>query len=240
MATCHEHYLEIISHCKDIVNRSFTEGRNEIHAQNHNFLNDLHEWLEVLKDRPEFELYEMAFKEYSQGLINISQGFYRQAYNSLRFFIEHSLAAIYFSFRELELRLWMCGQQDIYWSTITDENNGIYSKNYFTAFSPPLLDESSLFLQLAKKLYRECSEYTHGNYVTAKILPSTLEFSDSSFRDWHEKAETASMLVVFSLYSRYFNILRSDAKARLETSIMEHIGHVSFIRDSFQIPQGVS
>ncbi|BFT76141.1 hypothetical protein [Paenibacillus sp. P36] len=239
MATCHEHYLGIVERCKDIVNMSFVEGRSEIHAQNHNFLNDLHEWLEVLKDRPEFELYNMAFKEYSQGLINISQGSYRQAYNSLRFFIEHSLAAVYFSFRELDLRLWMCGQQDIYWSTITDENNGIFSKSYFTAFSPPLIEESPLFLQLAKKLYRECSEYTHGNYVTAKILPPTLAFSDSSFRDWHEKAETASMLVVFSLCSRYFSFFGPDAKVRLETSIMEHIGHISFIRDSFQTPQEV-
>lgn len=240
MTTCHEHYLAINGHCKDIVDKSFAEERSEIHARNHNFLNDLNEWLEVLKDRPEFELYNMAFREYSQGLINISQGYYRQAYNSLRFFIEHSLAAIYFSFRELDLRLWMCGQQDIYWSTITDENNGIYSKNYFTAFSPSLLDESSLFLQLAKKVYRECSEYTHGNYATIKILPSTLEFSDSIFRDWHEKAETANMLVIFSLCSRYFSFLRPDAKARLEASIMEHIGHISFIRDSFQSPQEVS
>jgi hypothetical protein len=238
MTSCHEFYLGINNHCKEIVNRSFMDENQGLHSQNHAFTTDLNEWIEVLKNRPEIELYDMAFREYQYGLIAVSQGLYRHAFNSLRFFIEHTLAGVYFSFREMDLRLWMLGQQDIYWSNITDENNGIFSSNYFHAFAPLLINESSFFWQLAKNIYRECSEFTHGNYITRKILPGGLEYNENIFRDFHDKAETARLLIVFSLSARYLNFLDVDSKGRLESNIMEHIGHMSSIQDTFQVSKG--
>jgi hypothetical protein len=237
MTTCNEYYLEINNKCKEIIEKSFSEENQLLLSNNHAFISDLQEWLEVLKSRPEYDLYEMAFREYQYSLIQVSQGLYRQAFNSLRFFIEHTLAALYFSYKEMDLRLWMLGQQDIYWSNITDENNGVFSKNFFKAFSPLLIDESSLFGQMGKKVYRECSEFTHGNYITREVLPLNLEFNQELFNNFNEKTETARMLVVFSLCARYLNFLDSEAKARLEPNIMEHVGHISGIHTSFQEPR---
>lgn len=233
MATCHEYYLSVNAVCKDIINRSFSEENQMIFAESHAFVNDLNEWIEILKSRPELELFKIAFREYQYSLIFAAQGLYRQAFNSLRFFIEHSAAAVYFSFREMDLRLWMIGQQDIYWSNIIDQDNGIFSKNYFKAFSPLLIDEASFFGQIAKQIYRECSEYTHGNYSTHKILPLTFEFNENMFREFHEKVGTSKMLVVFLLCARYLNFLDGESKRCLESNIMEHVGHISGIRESF-------
>jgi len=233
MATCLEHYLGIHSVCKDIINTSFIDDRQVLFAKNHAFINDLNEWVEVLNKRPEQELFKMAFYEYQYSLIFVSQGMYRQAFNSLRFFIEHSSAALYFSYREMDLRLWMIGQQDIYWNTIIDQNNGIFSSNYFKAFSPLLIDESVIFGQIAKQLYRECSEFTHGNYSTIRVLPITYEFNEVLLRNFHEKMETAKMLVTFSLCARYLNFLEVESQRRLEATIMEHVGHIEGIRESF-------
>lgn len=233
MATSHAFYLEVNRLCKEIIDKSFTEDFQSLLAQNHSFISDLNEWINVLKNQPEIVLYEIAFREYQYSLILVSQGFYRQAFSSLRFFIEHSLAALYFSTREMDLRLWMRGQQDIYWSNITDEQNGIFSSNYFNAFSPNLIDESSLFSQIARKIYRECSEYIHGNYLTSQTLPINLEFNETLFRDFQEKMETARVLVVFCLSARYLNFLDQESKRILESNIMDHVGHIIGIQESF-------
>ena len=133
------------------------------------------------------------------------------------------------------MRLWKLGKQDIYWNNIIDEEQGFFSKKYFTAFAPFLIEEILFFREMARKLYRECSEFIHGNYSTYKVLPESLRYEEAVFRDWHEKAETARLLVVFSLCVRYLGELSNDDKRILEICIMDHIGHVKSIEQLFQV-----
>ncbi|OWV35172.1 hypothetical protein CE489_20020 [Bacillus spizizenii] len=235
MLTCNEFYLEISNKSKDIVNQSFLGDNYQLLSTNHSFITDLEVWLEALNNRPEIELYEIAFREYQFSLIQVSQGFYRQSFNALRFFIEHTLAGIYFSFQELDLRLWKLGEKDINWSNIINEDNGIFSKGFFKAFSPMLIGESITYSDISKKIYRECSEYVHGNYVTREKLSTKLEFNQNSFEIFNEKAKIARTLIVFSLCARYLDCIDHGMKARLESSIMDHVGNIKGIQTSFQV-----
>lgn len=233
-------YYEINDRNNKILIESFKSQDNEkLQANGHDFLVDLDNWIKVLSNRPEQNLYEVAFKEYQYALIFVSQGFYRQAYSSLRFFVEHTHAALFFSSREMELRLWKLGQQDILWSTIVDEEQGFFSKKFFRAFSPFLLDEMPYFRDVAKKLYRECSEFIHGNFSTYNVLPENLEYNEAVFKEWHTKAETSRLLIVFSLCARYLGDISYDDKSSLEICIMDYIGYVKSIEEMFQMKEGV-
>lgn len=231
-----DRYREINNTNDRILLQSLSQQENEIiQAKGHNYLIDLNSWLVLLNGRPEIGLYEAAFKEYHFALIFISQGFYRQGYNSLRFFIEHTLAALFFSSRELEFRLWKLGQQDIYWSNILDQEQGFFSLKYFNAFAPFLIDERLVYRNLAKDLYRGCSEFIHGNYSTYRILPESLKYNETIFKEWHDKAEQARQLIIFSLSVRFLGELSNDEKVSLESSVMEQIGHLKSVEQLFQM-----
>ncbi|MFD0589490.1 hypothetical protein ACFQZE_15995 [Paenibacillus sp. GCM10027627] len=235
MTTCSEYYLGIIETNKTIAIQTLESDIRGLQSRNHNFLEDLSHWIEILKDRLEVSLLKTSGREYQQGLISVVNGQYRQAYNSLRFFVEHSLAAIHFSANELQLRLWMKGKQDIFWSNIIDHEQGIFSKRFVSAFCDPLTEDALGHGNIARGLYRECSEYTHGNYNTQDKLPGNLEFNQQIFNDWHDKAESAQLILTFALCSRYITGLSIESKSRIESSVMERLGHVSVIQGLLEI-----
>lgn len=236
MPTCFEIYKEFHSKSLIVLEKTFEEDFESQQSKANNFLLEFSKWLSILNERPEAPLLQSALMEYQYGLINISQGFYRQAYTSLRSFVEQSLAAIHFSGNEFELRLWMNGQQDIYWNNILDENNGIFSKRFVGIFAPSLIDLATVYREMAKIVYRECSEFTHSNYKTYSKIPQLFEYNKEVFLDWHDKAETAQILVTFSLCVRYLWTIKDEQQKRtIESSIMEYLGDVAQIRSYYDI-----
>lgn len=230
MITCADYYLEIIDTHKRIARQTLENDVTGLHANNHSFIKDFSDWINILSDRPEIVLLKASGREYQHGLISVINGQYRQAFNSLRFFIEHSLAAIYFSANELQLRLWLKGQQDIFWSNIVDPDQGIFSKRFVGAFCESLTEYASGYNTLTKGLYRECSEYTHGNYITQDKLPINLEYNEQIFNDWHDKAETAQLIIIFALCFRYITSINRDSKCNIEASVIDRFEHIPVIQ----------
>ncbi|MDB5055740.1 MAG: hypothetical protein JWM44_3790 [Bacilli bacterium] len=230
MTICSEYYIQIVEINRRILNETFESDKDGLQAKNHSFVKDIGEWITVLDKRPEIGLLETSAREYQQGLIAVVQGQYRQAYNSLRFFLEHSLASINFSANEMLLRLWMRGEYDIYWGKITDPDNGIFSKNFVKAFCDSLTEYAHGYGTMATSLYRQCSEFTHGNYLTQAKLPNTLMFREDIYKDWHEKADTAQFIVSFALCSRYIAFLDRNQKSQIESSIIDRLGHIPIIQ----------
>lgn len=230
MTTSSEYYLQSAETHRRIADQTLEQDTEGLQAKSHAFIKDLGDWLQIIHHRPEAGLLDTSIREYQQGLISLIQGQYRQAFNSLRFYLEHSLASINFSANEFNLRLWMRGEQDIYWSKIIDLDNGVFSKNFVRAFCDDLSEFAPGFGTMAGSLYRQCSEFTHGNYSSQLKLPSTLEFREDIFRDWHEKANTAHLIVTFALCSRYILFLNKEQKNQLEGSIVERLGYIPIIQ----------
>lgn len=236
MATCEELYSDIHRRSSTVMKVSFEEDTEGHQSQSHAFLSDIETWLVVLNSKPEKVLLQAGLIEYQQGLIAVLVGQYRQAYSSLRLFLEQSLASVYFSANELQLRLWMQGQNDINWSTINDLELGVFSKKFIGAFSSELVEESSFYHNLAKKVYRECSEYIHGNYNTHQITKSIVTYNKQLFNDWHEKAESIRMIVTFALTARYLFLLESKEDiTKLEYSVTDYIGFIPTIQAYYDI-----
>jgi hypothetical protein len=216
------------------MGQTFKDDGEGLQSKAHSFLADFSNWIDFLDDRLETVLLKSALKEYQFGLLAVVQGQYRHSFMALRFFLEQTLAAIHFSVKELELRQWMQGEKDIYWENISNEENGVFSSCFVKVFCPSMLEEVGIIRGLAKKVYRDCSEYIHGNYCTHGKLPEGLEYRKDIYEDWHDRAETARFIISFALYIRYSIILNDKPKkARMESTIMEYLGHIPAIHEFY-------
>lgn len=232
--TIKQNYESIKKTCDEIYQLSTSQETIEstLLRSNH-LLSDLNAWIRVLKNRPEYKILENAIKELELSIITLNFGFYSKSYAGLRFFLERSLVAILFSSQELEFRLWEKGGRDTSWSEITDENNGIFSEKFSRAFFPELKDEIKHFRTMTKKVYRECSEYVHGNNSIIQAMPSHLEFSKTIFESWHDKFETVSRIVLFTLNLRYAKHLPNDVLNTLEDVNSDHFNSIKPIQELY-------
>lgn len=233
ISPCYEHYIQLHRKTEKVLNVSLAGELGIMHSKRHASLADFELWTEVLRARPEAQLLCTALREYQFALLALVQGFYRHAFMALRLFLELSVQAVNLSASELQLRLWLSGTRDLNWNEMTDEDNGIFSADFVRAFCPELADEARHHRSLALKLYRECSEYVHGNPDSQASLPNTMEFSEVVFRAWHSKSESVHLVVHFVLAMRYLSSLTPKERNRLESVLIDKLGYVKGVRCYF-------
>ncbi|HWQ93068.1 MAG TPA: hypothetical protein VN673_15445, partial [Clostridia bacterium] len=176
-------------------------------------------------------LVKVAALEYEFALLALAQGRYRHAFKGLRLVLELCLQAVYLSANELQLREWLDNRADTVWTAIVDPENGIFSKRFARAFFPDIQGHIQHFGELARKVYRECSECVHGNTPKCVPLPSSLGFDQGVFDIWHSKADAVALVAHFALAMRYLSELDKEAVAALEGCLTDRVGHVTEIRE---------
>lgn len=230
------YYEELHSVCRETLRQTFGEDTSAHLGVSHNYVSDLEKWIIVLSDRPECRMLESASREYQFALLAVVQGQYRQAFSALRLFLELSLGAVYFSANELKLHLWYRGEEDLVWSSIVHSGTGVFSKKFARCFFEGLEDEVGRYRRIAGELYRECSEYVHGNAGTQEALPQALRFSGETFCDWCEKDESARLVVSFALAMRHLNLVKKSDIDQLEPVVLDELRHLPAIRSFFGGP----
>ncbi|MBL1222433.1 hypothetical protein JET18_16390 [Chryseobacterium sp. L7] len=216
-----EYYKEAGITVTKILEKSLANEDLETFNSNYSFLSDFDNWLNILKDKPEINILKNAIKEYQISLLSCSLGLYQQAFMGLRFFLERTLIAIMFSAKEIELNLWKIGERDTYWSELMDTENGIFSNKFCKAFFPELNSEISHFKAITQKVYRECSEYVHGNQTVISKIPNVLEYSEELFTEWNNLASVIKRIVLFSMCLKYLRDLKKEEHEHIEFSISE-------------------
>lgn len=211
-------------------------GATEALAASHNHLLDYEIWKVAIADRPEVKMVESAVKEYQFSLFALASGQYRHAFGGLRLFFELMLAAVQFSAHEIDYRLWSRGSKDINWSALKDLQSGVFSANFIRAFNPDFSDHGKQYQAIAENVYRECSEFVHGNAGTHVTLPSDIRFQEEAFSSWHEKAATMRLVIVFAFSARYLNYVNKDATDRLEALVLDALGTLGVVQSIFSKP----
>jgi hypothetical protein len=227
-----EHYIELGKKTERILSATLSNSDLSLMSKNHSFISDYEKWLLVLKDRPEIDIFQNAVKEYQMALLSNNIGLYQQAFMGLRFFFERSLVAVLFSAKELDLNLWKMGDRDTYWAEITDNDNGLFSQKFCKAFFPELKDEIAHFKAISQKVYRECSEYVHGNKKVLGKIPSVLEYSEELLVEWNQKAEVINRVLLFVFCLRYLKALKEEGIKEISLSIQEEFKGINPIIDS--------
>jgi len=227
---CNDHYKQLHTASGAVLDESFVGSRAEAMAKSHAFIDDLALWIVELGQRPEVPVLQLALREYQFALLALSAGHYRAAFAALRLTLELSFAAVQWSANERELREWLRGQRDTNWSTLTDHENGILSKQFIRLFSEGLADEAAQYRSAAVAVYRECSEYVHGNAHTHRAIPERLEFDNVSFEAWQKKASVVRLTVSYALAARYLSDFDTSKRSRLESMLIDHLGHSVGVR----------
>jgi hypothetical protein len=228
--SCEEYYRLLHASCGDVLTASFAADVDGQQPAAHQFIHDLNHWHDTLRDRPESGLILAALSEYQFALLAVALGQYRQSFMSLRLSLELLLGCVYYSANELKLRLWMKGTQDIVWSALIDHENGVFSKSFVGVFYEDLADAARQYGAIAEKVYRECSEYVHGNASTHNAQSGKVNFQEQAFRDWHEKAKSARLASSFALCARYVLLLMPSQRTGLETVLLDNLGHIPAVR----------
>ena len=137
------------------------------------------------------------------------------------FFFELSIATIDFSAHELRLRRWQAHLDDIIWAKLMDAETGIYSDSFLRSFSAELAPLGKQYSTLASKVYRECSEYVHGNLNTHPGPDTPLEFSETLTLAWAEKAKTIRRCITFAFSARFLAFLPVQNRNIIEPVVLD-------------------
>jgi hypothetical protein len=232
-----DHYQTLLKNT-EIVLKTMAETKNASEAltASHNFIVDFDVFKIAISDRPEVAVLDSAVKEYQLALFALASGQYRHAFVGLRLFFELMLATIQFSAHEIDYRMWAKDTKDINWSSLKDNQNGVFSVSFIRAFSPAFSEIGKQFSAIAEAVYRECSEFVHGNAGTHVKLPSDITFHEESFFSWHQKASTMRLVIIFIYTARYINYITDESKNKLELVIMDAIGYLPVVQEIFSTP----
>ena len=193
----------------------------------HAVIDEIRLWQEILDARPEASIFDQIVSGLELGLFALVSGLYRQAYGSLRLAVELTAGLCWFSTHRLDLAEWQSGERDLVWREISNEEEGVLSPRFRKAFFPDLNDERK-YNGLNKKLYRELSEYVHGNARTwAK--PDDITFDEQLHRDWFEKLNTFMDVTTVLLSLRYLQEIGNGDAKRLEANLRSRVGDASAI-----------
>lgn len=217
---------------------SSTAGSYPALAKNHAFVTDFEKVVSVLASRPEAPMLAAACREYQFGLVAVAFGLYRPAYASLRLSLELSLGAIRFSGQEVSFRNWLLDKKDLSWAEITDLDNGIYSAPFVRAFEPTYDPLRLAQRELAVSLYRECSEFVHGNASSNQALPATITYSAATADAWHSRSADFRRVLLFAVSLRYARDLPASAREILAPITIDQLGNIEAVRQTFQDSPG--
>ena len=128
---------------------------------------------------------------------------------------------------------WLRGRYDTKWSSLTGDNEGVVSTRFANAFFPELKESAALYRDVALALYRELSEFVHGNQISWRLTPSTLTHDLRLQNAWLEKLESAANVIIFSLCLRFTKELELNSIELLSPGVLDRLTHVEAIRAAF-------
>lgn len=220
-----QQHFEIMDNFKKIIRSTWESTRAADFRECILFVDDFSIWVECLIDTPQSILFSSALNECATANLFCSQGLYKHAMISLRLCMEHCLFGIYMSSNDFYFRRWKSGQEDMKWASIIDQDKGIFSKAFIRAYAPEFEERSTELRTIAMDVYRECSEYIHGNFSKLNCLPGQGIFDEEMLSQYISRFNTISYLISVSLVIRFkeYIISTDDLLNKLESAIMNNI-----------------
>ena len=193
------------------------------------FCNCLFEFSENIYDEKEKELLKVVSSQIEVSALNLSFGLYRQAFSALRLSLEMGLGIVHFSTFKLEHYEWLNGKADIKWSKLIDKDSGVLSRRFTDAFFPDLSSSVGDYNVRAAQVYRQLSEFVHGNCETWESKNLTISKNEDLIVKYFGYFTSVKEILLFSLCCRFLRSFSSD-KIELMPFILEEMGHHESVR----------
>ncbi|MCK9246699.1 MAG: hypothetical protein M0P11_07075 [Anaerolineaceae bacterium] len=196
----------------------------------------IYEFSENIADTSEKEILQTVSSQLESATFCACKGMYRQAFVSLRLALEMGLASAYFSVYKLELHEWLDGRGDINWSSLICENDGVLSSRFSKAFFEDFSEDMSEYRNKAKNVYRQLSEYVHGNNETWESSEIELSFDENKMATYFKLVKGVTEILLFVLSCRYLKSFSENVLDSLEF-IPEEMKHLGYVRAYFGGPK---
>jgi hypothetical protein len=200
-------------------------------GKTHHFASFIAEFSENIFDTNEKKMFLTVVIQLESATLNMTYGMYRQAYSSLRLAFELGLGAIHFSVHKLEHNEWIKGENDIKWSKLIDEDNGVISDRFSNAFFPELKDLMKEYNNKSKKVYRTLSEFVHGNNETWTKSGLAIHYNEGLKKDYFSLYKIVSEILIFVMCCRYLKTFNQQQKEKVSVFMLEEMQHISPIRE---------
>lgn len=223
---CKEHFSSLNDKFGQVIEDSFSSELGPKLIALFQFSDDLNIWTELLKDGTDCTILISAIQEFELGFQAVVSGQYRYSFIAQRYFLEQICRFIYLSTNELHLRHWKLGLRDISWGSLIDNENGILSKVFIRAFYSEVESEGDHLVTIASKLYRESSEFIHGNFNKIEELPNSIEFNSSLLGRWIDFMETSKFVALFLLFMRFSKDIEHHDISKIEDMAKEELGGI--------------
>lgn len=215
---------------KFVFNKTLQEESRSRFGDLNNRLHYINEFATNIDEKIEREAIITACAQLNSAILCACHGFYRQAFASIRLALEMSLGAIKLSTKKLCLIEWSNGKYDISWSDILNEDDGVFSKRFVSAFFGDLGRWPDLYRQKSKDLYRGLSEYVHGNVNTWMGPGESLSYSEELKDGFFEKHNQCTKIILFCLWCRYAKTFTSNQIEPMEDYIRDEFCSIVQIR----------
>lgn len=176
------------------------------------------------------QIVDIASYEYLETINASITGNTRHAYMSLRLFLEMGLASIYFSSNLFHLQKWLTSSGDIIWEMLANSETGVLSEDFISTFTPLLKSSAKQYREMAKGLYRECSQFIHGNIETHSNKFRDRNFSKAETENLLDKIETAQLIFLFAFFARYLGTSSDGFKRQTESTALEYFSFIPEVR----------
>ncbi len=230
-----QHYTQILDKSRGALTTLVSDPeRLKAFTSAHNDAQELDEIALLVVARPEREILDLALVEYQHALYAAAIAQYRQAHVSLRLFLELALCSVLFSAHEIDTHRWLKGKKDSNWASIICNENGVFSKQFIGAFFASMKDNGGQYRTLAATLYRECSEYVHGNRISYDGLDAEISFNSAAFDLWADRADTARLVTKFAFLCRFLSHSSKLQRDKIEALAMGNFGDLPAIQAIFE------
>ncbi len=127
-------------------------------------------------------------------------------------------------------------QEDIIWNRLVDKEQGVFSTNFVSSFNEGLKSYGLQYGSLAQAVYRECSEFVHGNVSTLDKGDEGIKLLPELLSKWCESADTMRLCIVFAFASRHLQFLDKAGIQVVDETFREVLGHLPEVR--YQLDTG--
>ena len=117
---CTDLYLKINHNLQENIQASLSSSHYTLFANANAFIDDYGLWQKWIAEKYGIEIFSLALSEYETALLFAVQSLYKQAFSSLRAYLEHTLFGIQLTTNLLQYLNWKQDAQDVYWSQIVD------------------------------------------------------------------------------------------------------------------------
>ena len=95
-------------------------------------------------------------------------------------------------------------------------------------------------LTIAKNVYRECSEFVHGNYEKLSFLTENMNYDEKLMDMYTDYFSSIKYLVSMALFIRFREVLNDEGNLTLlEPIIMDNLGMLSEVQLLYRTEKGL-